>query len=163
MRLSRIAGFPYTGLYRYFLTLCTDDRQPRFTSASVVTAVLEQFRQSASRHGFALVAYCFMPDHLHLLCDALEDQSRLLAFVRDAKQRSGYSVARLTSQHLWQESFYDRVLRDEDQTLAVVKYIVMNPVRARLAKQVGEYPFCGSDRFSVEEILGCFEVWEPTR
>ncbi len=125
-----------------------------------MSTVLEQFRQAARRHGFEFLAYCFMPDHLHLLTEALRADSRLVEFVREAKQRSGYAAAHRTGVRLWQESFHDRVLRDEDHTLAVIRYVVMNPVRAGLARTVGEYPFCGSDRYSLDEILTCSDMWE---
>ena len=102
-----------------------------------------------------------MPDHLHLLCEARTVESGLVSFVHDAKQRTGYAFARRTRTRLWQQGFYDRILRDEDDMLAVVRYIVTNPVRAGLARDVGEYPFCGSDLFSMDEICACSELWDP--
>ncbi len=157
----RVRAFSYTGLRRYFLTLCVHMRRPVFTSAEAVSPVLEQFRHSAGEHGFAHLAYCFMPDHLHLLCEARTVESGLVSFVHDAKQRTGYAFARRTRTRLWQQGFYDRILRDEDDMLAVIRYIVTNPVRAGLARDVGEYPFCGSDLFSMDEICACSELWDP--
>lgn len=161
MRPPRVSAFCYTGLRHYFLTMCTHRRHRVFSSASTVADVHEQFRHTATRNGVAIFAYCFMPDHLHLLCEARRIDSNLVAFVHDAKQRSGYAFARRTGDRLWQEGFYDHVLRDEEGVLSVVRYIVANPVRAGLAREVGEYPFCGSDVFSMDEILACADVWDP--
>ncbi len=146
---------------QYFLTLCVHMRRPVFTSADTVSPALGQFRHSAERYGFAQLAYCFMPDHLHLLSEARTVESDLVRFVHDAKQRTGYAFKRRTGERLWQPGFYDHVLRDEDDVVAVVRYIVTNPVRAGLAREIGEYPFCGSDVFSMDEIRACSEMWDP--
>jgi putative transposase len=163
MHPPRIRAFSYAGLYQYFLTLCTDIRRPVFASECTVLPALEQFRQSALHHGFAVLAYCFMPDHLHLLCEARTESSDLVAFVHEATQRTGYSFTRSNGTRLWQRGFYDHVLRVEERVLAVVQYIVTNPIRAGLAQRLGEYPFCGSDVFSIEEIRACPDMWEPDR
>jgi putative transposase len=133
-----------------------------FTADGIVSPVLAQFRQSASQQQFAIVAFCFMPEHLHLLCASLSDSADLRRFVSDAKQKSGYRFARSVGGRLWQRGFYDHVLRDEEQTLTVVRYILANPIRAGLARILGEHPFCGSGAFSIEEIGECLQVWTPS-
>jgi hypothetical protein len=45
------------------------------------------------------------------------------------------------------------VLRDDEMTLVVAKYILENPVRAGLVERVEEYPFVGSMVYTVREIL----------
>ena len=122
---------------------------------------LTQFRESARAFAFEITAYCFMPDHAHLLCIALSDASDLVAFVAAAKQQTAYRFSKSIQGRLWQKGFYDHVLRDDDQTLAVVRYIVTNPVRAGLTTGIGDYPFCGSDAYSIQEIAGCQEMWTP--
>ncbi len=159
MHPPRIPRFSYIGLQRYFLTFCTDSRHEAFVAEPIVSQVLAQFRQSGDHYGFANLAYCFMPDHLHLLCEARREDSDLLRCVSDARQRSGYAYKRLVGRCLWQHGFYDHVLRDEDRVLPVVRYIVENPVRQGLARRLGEYQFCGSDVYSMDEIAACTEMW----
>jgi putative transposase len=161
MRPPRVPGFSYVGLRRYFLTICVRGRRPVFISHETVSAVLAHFRQSAERHGFDSLAYCFMPDHVHLVCQARTAVSDFGAFVHDAKQRSSYAFKRSTAERLWQDGYYDHVLRDEDKLLSVVRYVLSNPVRAGLARAIGEYPFCGSDLYSMDEICACGEMWTP--
>jgi hypothetical protein len=45
------------------------------------------------------------------------------------------------------------VLRSEEHTLDVVRYILANPIRAGLAKNLNEYPFSGSRVFSSEQLM----------
>jgi putative transposase len=162
MHPPRIPFFSYQGLHRYFLTLCTAERSLLFTADGIVFRVLAQFRESASQQQFAIIAFCFMPEHLHLLCASLSDSADLRRFVTEAKQKSGYRFGRSVGGRLWQPGFYDHVLRDDEQTLAVVRYILANPIRAGLARVLGEYPFCGSDVFSIEEIGECLQAWTPS-
>jgi hypothetical protein len=85
---------------------------------------------------------------------------RLLAFVRYAKQITGYAFAQKTGAPLWQPSFHDRILRNAESTLSVARYIFENPVRAGLVISPSEYPFLGSDRFALSEVLEASR-WEP--
>jgi len=62
---------------------------------------------------------------------------------------------------LWQIGYFDRVLREEDDTRAVVGYILNNPVRAGLAVRGVEYPFNGSARYSLEELAEHAGDWSP--
>jgi hypothetical protein len=44
-------------------------------------------------------------------------------------------------------------LRNEDATLSVARYILENPLRARLVDEVADYPFVGSRAYILREIL----------
>ena len=157
----RIAGFDYQGLHRYFLTLCAFRRSPVFCSSHVVTPVLSQFRQAASREPYALLAYCFMPDHVHMLLEARGEFADFRRFVTTAKQKAGYWYSQETGQRLWQLGFYDHVLRDDERTLAVACYILANSVRAGLVRAIEAYPFAGSDVFAIDEIAAAVQAWTP--
>ena len=76
-----------------------------------------------------------------------------LQFLRAAKQRSGFWFAQIRHQRLWQESYFDRTLRENESPADVISYIVGNPVRAGLVKGPEQYPFWGSQIYSREEIL----------
>jgi putative transposase len=87
---GHLATFAYTGLYRYFLTFCTDTRRVVFTAEEPFELVLEQILRAAASNGFAIHAYCFMPDHVHLLAEATDDSSDCLRFITRSKQLSGF-------------------------------------------------------------------------
>jgi hypothetical protein len=42
---------------------------------------------------------------------------------------------------LWQKSYYDHVVRDDEALSAVVRYIIENPARARLVESPEDYPY----------------------
>jgi len=138
----RLKDFGYVGPFAYGLSLVTRARAARFTDLCVVQAVLNCLALSCARYGFSLQAYCFMPDHLHLLVSG-QDESSLPAFVRHFKQLSGHRYKREHGAQLWQISYYDHVLRRDEDLLAIARYIWDNPVRAGLAQDRSEYPFSG--------------------
>jgi REP element-mobilizing transposase RayT len=83
-----------------------------------------------------------MPDHLHWLF--MLKANDLSAVVARMKQRSASEVNRLTGrcgETLWQHGFHDRAVRAEEGIVAIARYIVANPLRARLVKRIGDYPF----------------------
>lgn len=163
-RPGHLPSFPYTGFYRYFLTFTTDFRQPLFASAAAVDLTLLQFRRVVSEEQFAILAYCFMPDHVHLLLEATAEDSSLLRCQRKLKQLSGYYYKRRFGRALWQPDGYEHVVRDDEATSAIVRYILENPAKAGLVNSVTDYPFAGSDVFALSDILEflqCPDSWDP--
>ena len=152
-RPRRLEGVAYTGPARYFLTFCVHARAPAFTDATVVAQALLHIRRVASRQRFAILAYCFMPDHLHLLVEGTEHTSQLREFARLAKQASGFAYRQATERRLWQDGYYERILRQSEEARQVAAYIVANPCRAGLVATPAEYPFLGSDLWSLEDLL----------
>ena len=94
-----------------------------------------------------------MPDHLHLLVKAQRDDCNLKRFISRGKQYSGFYFKRTMKQTLWQRYGYERVLRNEADTIVFARYIVENPVRAGLVVSTLDYPFWGSSTRLREELL----------
>lgn len=134
--------FDYIGPYAYFLTLVTRARHRAFTSRASVDIAEAALEESLTKHHFALHAYCFMPDHVHLLV-AGDPTSDLRGFVHHFKTLTGFTYKKPTGRPLWQISYHDRTLRRDEDLHDVAVYIWQNPVRARLAPNAASYPFSG--------------------
>ena len=152
-RPPRVLGFTYLGPYRYFLTFCTFERRETFRDAAAANLALAQFRRTARAAGFAILTYCLMPDHAHLLVEGKTVTADLRKFVKRAKQSTGQAHAHRAGVRLWQDGYHDRVLRPSDDAKAVARYIIENPVRAGLVRVPTEYPHLGSDVWSLEELI----------
>jgi putative transposase len=133
----RLSSFSYRGTYAYHLILNTRGGLPSFEDGRLVSVCLECLAASASRYGFDVVAYCFMPDHVHLLVTARQD-APLVRFVQHFKQATGHR-----SCGLWQRSYYDHILRREEDIEDVARYIWANPLRAGMVENVLAYPYSG--------------------
>ena len=76
-----------------------------------------------------------MPDHVHWLVQ-LNSGANLGEVVRRFKAK----VSVVLGSPVWQRGFHDRALRKGEDVVGVARYIVANPVRAGLARRVGDYP-----------------------
>ena len=94
-----------------------------------------------------------MPDHFHALLEGTTDGSDLRECVRQFKQRSSCAWKHAHGTALWQRGYWERVLRSDEHTITVARYILDNPVRARLVKAPEAYPFSGSLTMSVRDLL----------
>ena len=88
-RPPRIKGFDYLGCVCYFLTFCTLDRRTTFRDTAAVDLALAQFRRTTRLWSFATLAYCFMPDHVHLLIEGTTPAANLKRVAKRLKQGSG--------------------------------------------------------------------------
>jgi len=83
-----------------------------------------------------------MPDHLHLLVEG-SDGSDLSRFMKAFKQTTSFHHKERTGRSLWQRSYYDHVIRNEEDAQRAFAYVLENPVRAGLVEDVDDYPFLG--------------------
>jgi putative transposase len=150
-RPRRLDGVSYAGFQRYFVTSCTSERHRAFENADVTEWCTAQLRTTAAAHQFAIAAYCFMPDHVHLLLYGTSETADLRRCVARYKQLTGFEYRKRQHRLLWQPGYHERVLRDEEATDPIARYILANPIRAGLTEKWGEYPFAGSDLFDYRQ------------
>jgi REP element-mobilizing transposase RayT len=93
-----------------------------------------------------------MPDHLHALVEGQADCSDFQRFVRLFKQVSGYGHQQAFCERLWSPGYFDHVLRNDEATLLIARYVLENPVRAGLVKTIEEYPFLGWSGFEIADL-----------
>jgi putative transposase len=105
---------------------------------------------------YNLLAYCIMPNHVHLLFELFSsDVSRLAESTNEKKSRTSVSTYKVTkimeslkkytasrsnlflkrSGAFWQHESYDHVVRDIDELENTLWYILFNPVKAKLVKE----------------------------
>ncbi|HUP40490.1 MAG TPA: transposase [Vicinamibacterales bacterium] len=93
-----------------------------------------------------------MPDHLHLVLAGTDERADFQRFMANWKQRTAYHFTQRTGESLWQESYFDHVLRDDEQTRVAIKYVLENPVRKGMVGRFDEYPHSGSDIYTAEQL-----------
>ena len=103
-------------------------------TADRVDVVRTQILRTLREEKFVLIVYCYMPDHLHLLVEALADDCDGRRFIASGKQYSGYYYTQEFGERLWQRYGFERTLRSGEATVSVARYIVENPVRAKLVR-----------------------------
>jgi putative transposase len=126
--------------------MVTQDRLAIFSEPS--DAFATSLGDTAAACGFHLLAYCFMPDHLHMLVQGQEDSSNLVRFVQRYKQLTAYEYKKRTASKLWQDSYFDRTLRSNEPLVSVAEYIFNNPVSAGLVESATWYGLSGGEYFN---------------
>ena len=158
----RLPRSDYLGHQRYFLTACTEGRVAFLRDAPLISEHLRLLGEEANQHLMAIQAYCFMPDHLHLLASGEQENSDCLAFIYGFKQRSAFAFKQTTGQRLWQHKPYDHILRPNERWEAVAYYIWMNPVRKGLCRRAEDWPHSGSFTMDWKRFLTPpEELWVP--
>jgi REP element-mobilizing transposase RayT len=91
---------------------------------------------------YQLIAWCIMPNHVHVLIKQNKEQS-LGKIVQRWKGRSArrINLALEKKGPLWAKDYFDRVIRDEDHFWNAISYIHCNPIRAGLVNKSEEWSF----------------------
>ena len=150
---KHLDDFPYVGKYSYALTFSADQHMSRMADEQAIALVVAQFRRAAHEEGFCLFLHCIMPDHAHLLVDGRRDDSDCRAFIKRAKQYSGYYYKQRYGCRLWQRYGYERVIRDDMERALTIRYDLANPVRAGIVADPRRFAGLGSDVHSIEELM----------
>jgi len=145
---ARLKDFTYKGCYRYFITLRCHKQASHFANGNCVSEAVRALEKTAKQKGFYVWAYCFMPDHLHILVEGKTEDADMKKFITVFKQRTAFWFNCRYGTRLWQPGYYDRVLRKDEATAAVVRYVFENPVRKGIVTDYLRYPYSGSFEFS---------------
>jgi putative transposase len=95
-RPPRLKTFDYRGRYSYFVTCGVESRRRACTTAEVVECLREQILRTCREKQFSILAYVFMPDHLHLLIEGLEDECAFRPVMTLMRQRTALAYRRLS-------------------------------------------------------------------
>ena len=159
----RLPARNYVGRRAYFLTLCTADRQEHFSSTEITKSLIEVMHEQFRKRDLVVYAYCFMPDHCHVLLVSRSETCELAVAVR-AYKGVAVAIARKFGIHdLWQPNFYEHILRSSEELNAVAAYILQNPSRGGLIGDWRDWPFSGcvmadwKTRKSVEPYTPCWK------
>ena len=126
----------------YHLTVVTAGRAPIFVEHEAAAAACRCFNDPAVLPDARMLAWVLMPDHAHWLLQ-LGEREPLYRVVSRIKTISAERVnaARKRQGHVWSRAYHDRALRSDEDVLTVARYIVANPLRAGLVRNIGQYPY----------------------
>lgn len=131
----------------YLLTTVTYQRQTVFSDFHLGRLVVHAIRKQHQLGNIDSLAFVVMPDHLHWLC-TLQGDNTLANVMHQVKGNSACQIQKIRRergliplhQPLWQDGYHDHALRKEEDLQQVARYIVANPLRAKLVANIGNYP-----------------------
>jgi len=132
--------------YPHHVTQRGARRQQTFFDDTDYRAYIELIKELKLVAGVDIWAYCLMPNHVHLIAVPKAEHG-LAALFGTAHHRYAKRVNAIHDWrgHLWQERFYS-VAMNESHSLAAMRYVELNPVRAGLCKRADEWPWSSVHR-----------------
>ena len=131
-----------------------NERRPLFRDDADRERYLELLGDACARHGARVLAYCLMPNHVHLALQS--GPTPVSRVVHDVHARYAQHFNRRHDRvgHLFQGRFRSLLVDREEWLLELVRYIHRNPVKARLVSSPEEFPWS-----SHRAYLGAAPAW----
>ena len=118
---------------------------------------------------YTLICYTIMPNHVHLVFHLLDKERKLSSQTRLSVLQPNVSQTILSAENyaridrimksikgisaresnkilkrkgsFWQSESYDHIVRDEDELERIIKYVIMNPVKAKLVNKWEDWEY----------------------
>lgn len=145
-RTRRLPDFDYANAdVAYFVTIRAREGTRPFVDDKLAGEVIASLHWLRDKRGISIFAYCLMPNHLHLVLRLSDGNIKLSSIIGSMKSFSTRRYWELGNEGiLWQDRFYDHILRKSEDGPQIVLYIVENPVRAGLVPEAADYPYSGT-------------------
>jgi len=93
---------------------------------------------------YELIAWCVMPNHVHILIKPMTSLSRIVQGWKTWSARWAYQDAQrlhlqMPPNGFWMRGYWDRYIRDEIHFHAAIAYIHQNPVKAGLCSRAQDW------------------------
>ena len=115
-----------------------------------------------------LICYTIMPNHVHLVFQLLSqksekekcvlhgsnacqpfqteregEQERISKIMQSIKSYSAREANKILNRKgsFWQSESYDHIVRNEDELEKIIKYVIYNPVKAKLVEEWEDWEF----------------------
>lgn len=126
----------------YLVTFTTSGRTPLFARWPIGCDAARQLSAPGNWQASRLLAWVLMPDHWHglVLLGEGETLAMRIGWVKSASARQ-LRHAHPALGRVWAPGYHDHALRSDEAVVDAARYIVMNPVRAGLARRVGDWAF----------------------
>jgi len=154
--MPRLARTVATG-FAHHITQRGNNKQDVFFVDDDRRAYLDFLRYNAEKHSLEVLGYCLMTNHVHIIAIPHDDDSLARAVGRTHFRYTQY-INRFhnRSGHLWQGRFYSCAL-DESHLFTAMKYIELNPVRAKMCRVSWRYQWSSAavhiDKKSKSDLL----------
>ena len=126
----------------YLVTFATSRRIRLFDDPEFARVASHAICDARLWQSAKLLTWVLMPDHWHGLVE-LGATGTLPATVQKLKSNTARRI-RLENPKVgvvWEKGFHDRAVRADESVLHLARYIVLNPIRAKVVRRVSDYPY----------------------
>ncbi|MBO5041860.1 MAG: transposase [Clostridia bacterium] len=155
----RLKRFDYSTTGAYFITICTQNRKnilstivgegsplPKLSHYGEIANLWIQ-KLPEKYHEISVDCYVIMPNHIHLLLSVMKDDGRgdpsptvdtAMGWLKYQITKEINKLRGTPGEKLLQRSFFDHIIRNQDDYYEIYKYIYENPLRWKLDKFYAE-------------------------
>lgn len=166
----RLKDYDYSQNGYYFVTICTHNRQNLFGVVDNGKTILNEigrivdftWNDLINHNDIKLHQYVIMPDHIHGIIEICRmEQSVIVSqksdyhfgipeIIRQFKTFSSKRVNEFLNQNgcepfragkLWQKSYFEHIIRDENDYISKAEYILNNPLNWKLKHCMNDNDF----------------------
>ena len=132
---------------RWDAVLDCADYGPTWLSKPRVAEIVADGLHFRERQQYDLLAFCIMPNHVHVVLTPLPDRdshypslTTIMQLIKGYTAREGN---RLLGRHgqFWQHESHDHWVRDGDELQRVCMYVINNPVKAGMVDDWSDWPW----------------------
>jgi len=126
----RLKNYDYSQDGAYFITICTDFKQP-IIDDNVKFLIENELKDLENIFvGLQLDFYSIMPDHIHFILIFHKMKKSLPEVIRTFKSKTTVLVKQTgyRRKHLWQKNYYEHVVRNENALQKIREYVINNPL-----------------------------------
>ena len=143
---NRLKNYDYSASGYYFITICTANRKKIFSfvvgqplAAAEIkltkigkNAETQLFNLEKRYKNIQIEKYVIMPNHIHLILKinntaAASGRPTVSNIIRAYKSITTKECRKFYDGDIWQTSFYDHIIRNENDYLKIWNYIDTNP------------------------------------
>ncbi len=142
---NRLADYSYSQPGAYFVTVCTKDKVCILSNIvgadahigpepTPIGMVVEKYLKTIP----GIDRYVIMPNHVHMILRISAEDILRGPVWEDAPTKASIPslirswkvlVSKEVGQGIWQRSYYDHIIRNREEYIAIAEYIQNNPIR----------------------------------
>ena len=138
--MARPLRIEYAGAV-YHVTARGNARQKVYFDDRDRELFLAKLSEAKERYGFLFHSYCLMGNHYHLLIETPKPNLSLGMQRINGEYTQGFNRRHKRVGHLFQGRFQAILVEKGSHLLELCRYVVLNPVRARMAKKPQDWPW----------------------
>jgi len=133
----RLKDYNYSSNGFYFVTVCTDFKEPFFKNKKLKEIVVAELARLQSRFkGVKIDYFTIMINHIHMILSLQNSKHSLPQVIQAFKSlttlKAKQALPLQVKARLWQKSYYEHVIRMEMALFKIREYIQNNPLVERI-------------------------------
>ena len=138
--MARPLRIEYPGAV-YHITSRGNDKKPIVKNDNDRETFLNTLQHVNKRYNWICHAYCLMTNHYHLLIETPDGNLTIGMRQLNGVYTQVFNRRHGKTGHIFQGRYKAIVIQKDSHLLEVCRYVVLNPVRARMVEKPEEYPW----------------------